>query len=288
MGKKVAIIGGSGLYELEGMERIKEVSMDTPYGKPSDAIILCDFGGEEVGFLPRHGRGHTIMPSEVPSRANIYGLKKLGFEKIISISAVGSLKEDIMPLDFVVPDQIIDLTKKREGSFFGGGIVGHTSFADPFCKGLSGDIYKVIKEGGLARVHGGETYICIEGPSFSSRAESKLYRSWGCGVIGMTAVPEAKLAREAGMCYSLVGMVTDYDCWKEGEEVVSGELIVKNIKENIKNIKLLLLDILKDMSTLDRCVCRSAGKNSIITHQENISITKKKEIGLFYDKYLEI
>ena len=286
MKKKVAIIGGSGLYELKGVKRIKEVSMDTPYGKPSDAIIICNFEGRELGFLPRHGRGHTLSPSEVPSRANIYGLKKLGFETIISISAVGSLKEDIRPLDFVVPDQIIDLTKNREGSFFGGGIVGHMSFAEPFCKDLRGHIYGTVEKRREVRVHRGETYICIEGPSFSSKAESKLYRSWGCGVIGMTVVPEAKLAREAGVCYGLVAMVTDYDCWKEGEEAVSGALILKNIKENIKNIKLLLLDILKDMPTLDRCICRSAGKNSIVTHQENMSTTKKEEIGLFYDKHL--
>ena len=229
--KLTGIIGGSGLYEMEGLTEVEEVEVETPFGPPSDRYIVGKLLGRPVAFLARHGRGHRLMPSELPFRANIYGLKKLGAEWIISISAVGSMREEIKPLDVVIPDQFFDRTKARISTFFGEGIVAHVGFADPFCPILSEVLYQAGMKAG-AVVHRGGTYLCIEGPQFSTRAESRIYRSWGVDVIGMTNLQEAKLAREAELCYATLAMVADYDVWHESEEDVSVEMVVANLRRN--------------------------------------------------------
>ena len=236
---RIGIIGGTGLYQMEGLTNVDEVRVKTPFGDPSDAIILGDLEGARLAFLPRHGRGHRIMPGEIPARANIYALKSLGVESIISISAVGSLKEDVQPLDLVIPDQIIDRTKARPSTFFGQGIVAHVGFAHPFCANLSHILYASAREVG-ARVHDGGTYVVMEGPMFSTRAESELYRSWGASVIGMTALPEAKLAREAEICYATVACATDYDCWHDTHEAVTIEMVVANLQKNVDTAKRII------------------------------------------------
>src|SRR4030042_1092574 len=221
---KLGVIGGSGLYEIEGLADVKEVKVKTPFGDPSDAIMVGTLGKTRIAFLPRHARGHCIMPTELPVRANIYALKSLGVEWIISVNAVGSLQEEIQPLDLVIPDQIIDRTRGRVSTFFGDGIVGHVTFADPFCPVLSQLIYRVAEENEASkdlRVHPKGTYLAMEGPLFSTRAESNLYRSWGASIVGMTAIPEAKLAREAEICYPAIACGTDYDCWHEVHESVT-------------------------------------------------------------------
>ncbi|MFQ5925162.1 MAG: S-methyl-5'-thioadenosine phosphorylase, partial [Dehalococcoidia bacterium] len=220
---KIGVIGGSGLYQIEGMTDIEEVRVRTPFGEPSDAITIGDLEGKRIAFLPRHGRGHPISPTELPARANIYALKSLGVEWIVSVSAVGSLNEEICPLDLLIPDQLIDRTKSRVNSFFGGGLVAHVAFADPFCPVLSDILYEAALDSG-ARVRKGGTYVVMEGPLFSTKAESNLYRSWGASIIGMTALPEAKLAREAEICYATLACITDYDCWHETEESVTIEM----------------------------------------------------------------
>ena len=217
---RIAIMGGSGLYEMEGLADVREVELDTPFGKPSDAIILGELEGVKVAFLPRHGRGHVISPTMLPFKANIYALKTLGVERIISISAVGSLKEELRPLDLVIPDQLIDRTRQRSSTFFDGDVVAHVTFADPFCPALSSLLYRSAKGSG-AVAHLGGTYVVMEGPAFSTRAECAVYRSWGADIIGMTALPEAKLAREAEICYATMACITDYDCWRDASEVVT-------------------------------------------------------------------
>ena len=228
----IGFIGGSGLYDLDGLEERREVSVETPFGEPSDAITTGVLSGVGLAFLPRHGRGHRISPTELPARANVYALKSLGVERIVSISAVGSLAEEVAPMDLVVPDQLIDRTRGRESTFFGGGMVAHVAFADPFCPDLSGLVAQAARARGVT-AHAGGAYVVIEGPAFSTRAESMLYRSWGASVIGMTALPEAKLAREAEICYTTMALVTDYDCWHESEETVSVDLIVSNLLKNV-------------------------------------------------------
>ncbi|MDH4128467.1 MAG: S-methyl-5'-thioadenosine phosphorylase [Spirochaetota bacterium] len=286
MGKaSIGIIGGSGVYDIEGLNILEEVLVETPFGKPSDKIIICDVKGEKVAFLPRHGKGHRILPTEVPSKANIYALKSLGVNLIISISAVGSLKEKIKPQDFVIPDQIIDRTKSRDLSFFGNGIVGHVTFAEPFCKGLSEYLYNSILKKKVVDVHKNETYLCMEGPIFSTKAESKLYRSWGCGIIGMTVIPEAKLAREAEICYATIAMSTDYDCWHEEEESVTIEMILENMHANVNRVKSLLVDLVTNIPDLTKCTCRQAAKDAIITNRSIIPDKVKKELNLLYEKY---
>ena len=228
---KIGVIGGSGIYELEGVEIIDEMSIDTPWGKPSDKIVIAKIDGIPVAFLPRHGKGHFIMPHEVNSLANIAAMKMLGVEEIIAFSAVGSLKAEIKPLDFVLPNQIIDKTKMRPYTFFGNGIVAHIAFADPFCERMHDIIIPATREMGIT-LHTKETVVCMEGPAFSTRAESHMHRSWNVGLINMTVLPEAKLAREAEICYSIICMSTDYDSWKDDEEHVTLEMLIDNLNKN--------------------------------------------------------
>ncbi|MSQ22624.1 MAG: S-methyl-5'-thioadenosine phosphorylase [Dehalococcoidia bacterium] len=281
----VAIIGGSGLYQMDGLTGVREVSPDTPYGRPSDAIILGKLNGVAVAFLPRHGRGHRISPTELPVRANIYALKTLGVERVISVSAVGSLKEEVHPLDMVVPDQLIDRTKQRASTFFGDGLVAHVSFADPFCLDLSAALADTAAEVG-ATVHRGGTYVVMEGPAFSTRAESFLYRSWGASVIGMTALPEAKLAREAEMCYAILACATDYDCWHETEEAVSVEMVIANLSKNVATSKEIVRRLLMRLSQERTCACVSALKSALITDRSAIPPATMKRLAPLIGKYV--
>ncbi|MEN6364174.1 MAG: S-methyl-5'-thioadenosine phosphorylase [Rectinema sp.] len=262
----VGIIGGSGLYEIEGVKILEEVTMDTPWGSPSDAITIAEVDGVKAAFLPRHGKGHFILPTEVNSRANIAALKMLGVREIVAFSAVGSLKEEIRPRDFILPSQIIDRTKDRPGSsFFGSGVVAHMSFADPFCERLVSIVGPIISALGLC-VHTDETLVCMEGPAFSTRAESNLYRSWGAGIINMSVLPEAKLAREAEICYAMVCMATDYDCWKTDHDDVSVNMVVENLNANSAHAKELIRQIIPALSGGEDCPCRSAMKNAVMTN----------------------
>ncbi len=283
---KIGVIGGSGLYEIEGMTDIEEVRPTTPFGEPSDAIVIGELEGNRIAFLPRHGRGHYIMPTEVPSLANIYALKSLGVEWIISISAVGSLKEEIRPMDLVIPDQLIDRTKSRVNTFFGGGLVAHVTFADPFCPVLSDILHQAAIEAG-ARVHKGGTYVVMEGPLFSTKAESNLYRSWGASVIGMTALPEAKLAREAEICYATVACATDYDCWHEAEESVTIEMVIANLQQNVSRAKSILRTAVARIPQKRECGCAQALKDAIITAPDKISDNMKRELALLIGQYIK-
>ncbi len=284
------VIGGSGVYELKNIEIIEERSVSTPFGMPSDKIAIGRAGGRLVAFIPRHGKGHRLSPAEIPVKANIYALKSLGVLNVISVSAVGSLKEEIRPTDIVLPSQIIDKTVSRAKSFFGGGVVGHISFADPFCSRLKNEVKEVIeayiKDKKIdKRLFTEETYVCMEGPQFSTRAESRLHRSWGAGVIGMTAIPEAKLAREAEMCYVTIALSTDYDCWREGEEGVGISMVLEYMKENNKTINELLPLILENIENDDGCSCRSAAKFAILTDRKAIPVRIMRDLDLFYGKY---
>jgi len=283
---KVAVIGGSGLYEMEGLSGVQEVKPETPYGPPSDAIILGELAGVPMAFLPRHGRGHHISPTELPARANIYALKTLGVERVVSISAVGSLKEEVRPLDMVIPDQLIDRTRQRASTFFGDGLVSHVAFADPFCPELSAALAAASRESG-ATVHKEGTYVVMEGPVFSTRAESLLYRSWGASVIGMTALPEAKLAREAEMCYAILACATDYDCWHDTEESVSVEMVVANLLKNVATSKEILRRLVPLLPQERTCHCASALKDAIITAREAIPREAKERLAPLINKYLQ-
>lgn len=282
---KIGVIGGSGLYQMEGLSGIEEVRVKTPFGEPSDAITLGNLEGVRIAFLPRHGRGHRISPTELPVPANIFALKTLGVEWIISVSAVGSLKEEIRPLDLVIPDQIIDRTRSRVNSFFGGGIVVHAAFADPFCPILSQILYQAAQEVG-ARVHKGGTYLVMEGPLFSTRAESLLYRSWGASVIGMTALPEAKLAREAEICYATLACATDYDCWHDTEEQVTIDMVIANLLKNVDTAKKIIRLAAGQLPQERGCECVSALKNAIITTPELIPARIKQELAPLIGKYV--
>jgi len=282
---KVGIIGGSGLYKMEGMTGVEKVKVSTPFGEPSDAIVLGNLEGVKVAFLPRHGEGHRISPSELPAKANIYALKSLGVERIISVSAVGSLKGEIEPLDIVIPDQLIDATKGRANTFFTGGIVGHVSLAEPFCSVLSQISFEASTKVG-ARVHKGGIYLVMEGPQFSTKAESRLYRSWGADVIGMTALPEAKLAREAEICYATLAIVTDYDCWHPSYESVTTEMILTNLRKGIDTAKRILQLLLPSIPQTRNCACANALKYSIATGVKYIPKEKRKELELLIGKYL--
>ncbi len=282
---RIGVIGGSGLYQMEGMTDIEEVTVSTPFGEPSDVITTGSLGGERVAFLPRHGRGHRILPTELPARANIYALKSLGVEWIISISAVGSLKEELRPLDLVVPDQLIDRTKSRVNTFFGNGLVAHVGFADPFCPVLS-DLLHMTASGLDVTVHQGGAYVVMEGPLFSTRAESNLYRSWGASIIGMTALPEAKLAREAEICYATVACVTDYDCWHETEEDVTIDIVIQNLLKNVANSKAILRQVVGTIPQERTCSCATALANGIITARELIPAQVKQDLALLVGKYL--
>lgn len=281
---KIGIIGGSGIYDIQGVEDVKAVAVDTPFGNPSDKVITGALSGVRFAFLPRHGRGHRISPSELNYRANIYALKKLGVEKIISISAVGSLKEELKPRDFVVPDQIFDRTKNRASTFFSNGIVAHVGFAEPFCSVLSKAVYETVKKIGI-NVHKGGTYVCMEGPQFSTKAESNVYRQLGFSIIGMTALPEAKLAREAEMCYVTLALVTDYDVWKEDEEVTL-EKVLANLSANSENAKKFIKAILPKLDSLKECPCSSALATSIVTSRDVIPKQTLDNLKLLIRKYI--
>ena len=282
---KIGVIGGSGLYEIAGMTNVEEVRPNTPFGEPSDAIIIGELDGRSIAFLPRHGRGHTISPTEIPSRANIYALKALGVEWVISVSAVGSLKEGIHPLDLVVPDQIIDRTKSRVNSFFDGGLVAHVGFAEPFCPTLSNILYHAALDVG-ANVHQEGTYIAMEGPLFSTKAESNLYRSWGASIIGMTALPEAKLAREAEICYATLACITDYDTWHETEESVTIEMALANLMLNADKAKKIIGLVAARIPEKRECGCAEALENAIITAPEKIPVRIKEDLELLIGKYI--
>ena len=282
---KVGIIGVTGLYNLEGLKDVKEVNIDTPFGSPSSSIVVGNFEGVSVAFVPRHGSGHTISPTNIPVRANIFALKKLGVSKVIAVSAVGSLRENIAPLDLVIPNQVIDRTKIRASTFFDGSIVAHVGFANPFCRSVSHDLYSSASKLG-AKVHNGGTYVVIEGPQFSSLAESNLYRSWGADVIGMTALPEAKLAREAELCYAILACSTDYDCWRDSEESVTVDMVVANLNKNIKISKKILEDVIPNLSQNVDCECNYAMENAIISSRDSIDAKDVDKLGLLIQKYM--
>ncbi len=282
----IGVIGGSGLYEIEGFTDVREVRLETPFGKPSDAFITGTLEGARLVFLPRHGRGHRLLPSEVPYRANIYGMKQLGVERIISVSAVGSMKEEIVPGHIVIPDQFFDRTQGKRGStFFGEGVVGHVQFADPICADLASVLHDSARAVG-ATVHRGGTYICIEGPNFSTRAESLIYRSWGVDVIGMTNIPEARLAREAEICYGTVALATDYDCWHEGHDDVSVEAVIAIIQQNVATAREIIREAVKNLGQARRCGCGSALQFAIMTHQELIPAETREKLEPIIGKYL--
>jgi len=283
---RIGIIGGSGLYNMEGLTEVEKVKVSTSFGEPSGAIILGNLEGVGVAFLPRHGEGHRISPSALPAKANIYALKSLGVERIISVNAVGSLKEEIEPLDVVIPAQLIDCTKGRASTFFTDGIVGHVSLAEPFCPVLSQLSFEASTKVG-AKVHKGGTYLVMEGPQLSTKAESQLYRSWGADVVGMTALPEAKLAREAEICYVALAIVTDYDCWHLTYESVTTEMILTNLRKGIDTVKRVLKLLLPSIPQKRDCACASALKYAIATEAKYIPEKKKKELELLIGKYLD-
>ena len=285
----IGVIGGSGLYEIEGLTDIQEVTIETPFGAPSDAFITGELGGAKMVFLPRHGRGHRFLPSEVNYRANIYGMKKLGVEQIISVSAVGSMKEEIVPGHIVIPDQFFDRTQgKRASTFFGNGVVGHVQFADPICGGLAEILAASANQVG-ATVHKGGTYICIEGPNFSTRAESNIFRSWGVDIIGMTNVPESRLAREAEICYGTVALATDYDCWHADHDDVTVEAVLAIIKQNVATarqiIKTAAAKIVAERQQRE-CECASALQFAIMTDKSLIPAETKQALEPIIGKYL--
>ncbi len=281
----IGVIGGSGLYDMEGMTDVHYIDVDTPFGRPSDSVVVGNLEGTKVAFLPRHGRGHRINPTGIPARANIYAMKALGVQRLISVSAVGSLKEEFAPLDLVVPDQIIDRTRQRVHTFFDEGIVAHVGFADPFCPEASDVIADAGREVGVT-THEGGTMIVMEGPAFSTRAESFMYRSWGAGIIGMTALPEAKLAREAEMCYATMAWITDYDCWHESEESVTVEMVVQNLLHNVAHSKEMLRLVIPRLGPAETCACNSALKDAIITDPRGISEEIKHKLAPIVGRYV--
>ena len=282
---KIGIIGGSGIYDIEGVQDVETQVVDTPFGKPSDALIIGTLNGVRFAFLPRHGRGHKVAPSELNFRANIFAFKKLGVEQILSISAVGSLKEELRPRDFVIPDQLYDRTKCRVNTFFGDGIVAHVGFAEPFCPGLRALTYDTCRDLGIS-VHKGGTYVCIEGPQFSTRAESKVYRQLGFSIIGMTNIPEAKLAREAEMCYVTIALVTDYDVWKEDEEVTL-EQVLSNLNANSGNAKRIIREILPKLDRQRTCACPSALAAAIVTNRDAMPQETVNKLQPLIGKYVK-
>jgi len=282
----IGIIGGSGLYEMEDLKDVKHVALDTPFGRPSDAYIVGKLKGNQVAFLPRHGRGHRLSPSELNFRANIYGFKKLGVERLVSVTAVGSLKEHIHPLDIVIPDQFFDYTKQRVSTFFGDGLVAHIAFAEPVCPDLAQLIYTSAKKSS-ASVHRGGTLLCIDGPAFSTRAESHVYRQWGMDIIGMTSLQEAKLAREAEICYAAMALVTDFDCWHTEESEVNVETVVQNLKKNISIAKRVIQMVVPDISKKRTCLCATALKDALMTDPQVIPPETRKKLDLLVGKYLK-
>ena len=280
----IGVIGGTGLYRMDGLEGAEEVVVDTPFGAPSDVIVTGTLNGVGVAFLPRHGRGHRLSPTELPARANIYALKSLGVRRVISVSAVGSLREEIRPLDMVVPDQLIDRTLGRPRTFFGEGVVAHVGMAEPYCPELRSAL-RVSGGRAGATVHDGGTLVVIEGPQFSTKAESHMYRSWGADIIGMTALPEARLAREAELCYAVLACSTDYDCWHESEEPVTVEMVVENLMKNTAVSRAILADVITaDLAERD-CGCGSALANAIVTDRGVIPAEVRERLSLFIGKY---
>jgi 5'-methylthioadenosine phosphorylase len=282
----IGVIGGSGLYEIEELTDIREEKLETPFGAPSDAYITGTLEGVRMVFLPRHGRGHRLLPGEVPYRANIHGMKQLGVERIISVSAVGSMREKIAPGHIVIPDQFFDRTQgRREATFFGEGLVGHVQFADPVCGELSEILYRAALEVG-AEAHRGGTYLCIEGPNFSTRAESNIYRSWGVDIIGMTNIPEARLAREAEICYGTVALATDYDCWHQDHDDVSVEAVVAIIRQNVATARAIIKTAARQAAAARSCRCGEALRYALMTDPERIPETTRRKLGLLLSKYL--
>jgi len=284
---KIAVIGGSGLYKMEGLTDIQKTNLETPFGKPSDDIYVGQLDGVGIAFLPRHGREHLIPPGEVNYRANIYSLKALGVERILAVNAVGSFRPEIKPGDILVPDQLIDRTFHRPNTFFDGGIVVHVPFGEPFCPVLRDAVLKASTAAGTS-AHPGGTYLVIEGPAFSTRAESNLYRSWGADVIGMTALPEAKLAREAEICYSVIAGVTDFDSWQEAGEHFSVETILKTLRSNVETVKRIIRLVLKMIPENRDCDCSHALRNAFATDLNLITTERKRKMGLLIGKYAKV
>jgi 5'-methylthioadenosine phosphorylase len=286
---RIGIIGGSGLYKMEALKDIEEIQIDTPFGPPSDAVILGTLDGTRVAFLARHGRNHTLMPTELPFRANIYALKSLGVDYIISASAVGSLQAEIKPLDMVIPDQFIDRTRHRVSTFFGEGIVGHISFGEPICMEVAkilGDAVESLQLEGVT-LHRGGTYVCMEGPAFSTQAESNLYRSWGGNIIGMTNLQEAKLAREAEIAYATLALSTDYDCWHPDHDSVTVEMVIQNLHKNAENAQRVIQESVKRLSaTYPVSKAHDALKYAIITPLAQVPEATKEKLGLLLKKYV--
>ncbi|MBI2934916.1 MAG: S-methyl-5'-thioadenosine phosphorylase [Chloroflexi bacterium] len=281
----IGVIGGTGLYDIEGLTDVHNLDVDTPFGKPSDLITVGRLGRRSVAFVPRHGAGHRLNPGEVPSRANIFALKSLGVEWIISINSAGSLKEELRPGEMVVPDQIIDRTTQRHTTFFGNGIVVHAPFGDPFCPVLSAILYDSgIKEG--ITMHRGGTWITMEGPHFSTRAESQLYRSWGAGVIGMTVLPEAKLAREAEVCFASLALITDYDCWQEICEPVTAAMIIETLKKNVAGARRVIKEAITRIPEKRECACGRALETAIVTTPDLIPPQIRQDLAPLLKKYL--
>jgi 5'-methylthioadenosine phosphorylase len=286
---KIGIIGGSGLYKMEALTEVEEVQIDTPFGSPSDALIVGTLEGTRVAFLARHGRNHTLMPSELPFRANIYAMKRLGVDYLISASAVGSLQAEVKPLDMVVPDQFIDRTKNRVSTFFGEGIVAHIAFGEPVCTSLAGILAEAIASLNLPDVtlHRGGTYVCMEGPAFSTKAESNLYRSWGASIIGMTNLPEAKLAREAEIAYATLALATDYDCWHPDHDSVTVEMVIGNLMKNAVNAQRVIQETVRRLSqNPPGSEAHHALKHAIITPLDKAPPATKEKLGLLLKKYI--
>ena len=284
---KIGIIGGSGLYKMDELEDVREVKLSTPFGEPSDAFILGQLEGTTVAFLARHGRNHHLLPSELPFRANIHAMKQLGVEYIISASAVGSLQEAAKPLDIVIPDQFIDRTKNRASTFFGDGLVAHIAFGDPVCSNLADVLADAVESLDEVDLHRGGTYVCMEGPAFSTRAESNLYRSWGATVVGMTNLPEAKLAREAEIAYATLALVTDYDCWHPDHDSVTVEMVIANLQRNAVNDRKIIKAAVKRLDTNPpESIAHSALKYAILTPLNKIPDSAKEKMELFIQKYL--
>ena len=279
----IGIIGGSGLYDFDGLEVVEDVELDTPFGRPSDNIRVGTLDGTRIAFVPRHGRGHRLLPSEVPSRANVFALKLLGVRRIVSASAVGSLREDFRPMDMVVPDDLFDRTKDRPSTFFGNGIVAHISFGHPFCsevRSALGDASSTVVE----RTHDRGTYVCMEGPAFSTRAESEVYRHLGFDIIGMTALPEAKLAREAGLCYGVLAQVTDYDSWYEGHEAVTNDMVMQNVARNVANAKAILRCALPRLAAERHCRCGNALDDALATARESMDQETRRRLAPLFQR----
>jgi 5'-methylthioadenosine phosphorylase len=284
---QIGIIGGSGLYDMPGVTDREEVTLTTPFGDPSGPYVLGTLRGRRVAFLARHGAGHRVLPTEINFRANVFGMKLLGVEHVLSASAVGSLKEEYKPLDIVIPDQFFDRTKGRPSTFFGRGLAAHVAFAHPFCRILSGLAYESARSAG-ATVHKGGTYVCMEGPQFSTLAESKLYRSWGMDIIGMTNLQEAKLAREAEICYATIALVTDYDCWHPDHDSVTVEMVIANLTQNAKMAQEIIAGAVGMLPYARTCECASALKYALVTRPDAIPDHVKKELAPLVGKYLAV